>query len=366
MSSSLKLVWNKRQKTTRYAYVFSAFKNSQYLLAALAAAWSLRRTKTREDIVLLVTDISEEMIEFGKYAFDRIYSVPYLNLFCKPLRTEKQRKRYESWMDVSCTKWNCLNLVEYEKIIYLDADTLILRNIDNLFQLSAPAGTFSSPQAKGYSSKGGMHNPYLSLREGDLVKPEMIEEGLSGKNGSSFTVIGTSVVLCPNEKRYSELLNMLANYSKSDPFGYSSCNSGIDEQVLAHFYSRFLPQETQQNFPWTYVSQKSGWIPWHPEWLREDEWPPSVIHYCGQKFWEMKREDWLDLEPLWITIQSLINHVPKNEREKLAGLYKLTEQMNIPGCFYCKSIKHKNWTSHEFMTESEIICPKYQEQSKNL
>lgn len=363
MSSSLKLLWSKKQQTSRYSYVFSVFKNSQYLLAALAAAWSLKQSGTREDVVLLVTDISEDMIDLGKYVFDRIYSAPYLKLCCKPLRTEKQRKRYESWMDVSCTKWNCLNLVEYEKIIYLDADIVVLRNIDHLFQLSAPAGTFSSPQARGYCLKGGMYNPYLSLREGDDVKSEMIDEGLSGKNGASFTVIGTSVVLKPDSKHFSELLSMLAKYGKNNAFGYPSCNSGIDEQVLAHFYSRFLPEITGQVFQWKYVSQSSGWIPWHPEWLRKDE-VPSVIHYFGQKFWEMKREDWLDLDPLWVTIQGLISHVPKDEKERLISLYKFKENEDA-GCFYCK-LESSDWKSHKFMTETKITCPRYESQIKNM
>jgi len=358
--ASPKLAWSKEEKTSRYSYVFSVFKNSKYLLAALAAAWSLRRTETREDIVLMVTDISDDMIELAKHVFDRIYSVPYLRIHCKPLRTEKQRKRYESWMNVSCTKWNCLALTEYEKIIYLDADILILRNIDELFQLSTPAGTFSSPQARGYVLKGGMNNPYLSLREGDAVKSEMIKEGLIGTNGPSFTVIGTSVVLSPNTTHFSELLNMLAKYDKSNLFGYTTCNSGIDEQVLAHFYAYHLPNATKQNFSWTYVSQNSGWIPWHPEWLRKDEWPPRVIHYFGQKFWEMKREDWLDLEPLWMTIQNLINHFPENERKKLSTFYNIEKKI-ASGCFYCK-LAESNWRNHQFMTETEIVCPKYKSQ----
>jgi len=361
--TSLKLEWSKEEKTSQYAYVFSVFKNSKYLLAALAAAWSLRRTDTRENIVLMVTDIPDDMIELAKRVFDRIYSVPYLRVHCKPLRTEKQRKRYESWMNVSCTKWNCLALTEYEKIIYLDADTLILRNIDELFQLSTPAGTFSSPQARGYALKGGMNNPYLSLREGNTVKSEIVEEGLVGRNGASFTVIGTSVVLSPNATHFSELLSMLAKYDESNLFGYPSCNSGIDEQVLAHFYNYHLPSVTEQSFTWTYISQNTGWIPWHPEWLRKDEWPPRVIHYFGQKFWEMKREDWLDLEPLWTTIQNLINNFPESKKKKLTALYGLTEKQ-ISGCFYCK-LTTSNWKKHQFMTETDVICPNYQSQLKN-
>lgn len=358
----LKLLWTKSQQTANHAYVYSVFGNSQYLLAAIASAWSLKQVETRADIVLLATDISDEMIEWGKYVFDKIYSAPYLKICCKSLRTEKQRKRYESWMNISCTKWNCLNLTEYEKIIYLDADTIVLQNIDNLFQLSTPAGTFSSPQAQGYCVKGGMYNPYLSLREGDLVPMKMIEEGLSGKNGCSFTVIGTSVVLSPNAKHYSELLNMLANYSEKNSFGYVTCNSGIDEQVLVELYSKFLPAKLKQNFQWTYVSQKSGFIPWHGEWLRKEEWPPTVLHYFGQKFWTMKREEWLDLEPLWITIQSLINHIPENEREKLSQLYRFADK-TVSNCFYCK-LMNADWKSHPFMKESGIVCPLYVGKSK--
>ena len=81
-------------------------------------------------------------------------------------------------------------------------------------------------------------------------------KGYHGNYGPSFTVIGTSVVLSPNTEHFSHLSNMLAEYDESKSFGFEKCNSGIDEQVLAYFYSYFLSEIMKQNFSWTYVSQQ--------------------------------------------------------------------------------------------------------------
>lgn len=37
------------------------------------------------------------------------------------------------------------NLTDYEKVLFVDADKIVLSNCDSLFDLRAPAGTFSSP-----------------------------------------------------------------------------------------------------------------------------------------------------------------------------------------------------------------------------
>ena len=352
------LSWSRKEETSPYAYVFAVFKDPTYLLGALVAAFSLKATKTPNDVVLLATDIPEDMLTLASRMFDRIYQVPYLRLHCRPLRTEKQRQRYGSWMDVSCTKWNCLGLIAYRKVMFLDADKLVLASLDALFELPTPAGTFSSPQAHGYCQRGGMYNPYLELKEGDKVTERMVWEGLTGAKGPSFTVIGTAVVLSPSQEDYQRMIVMLGSYTEHQPLGSPMCNSSTDEQALARFYSLHLPGP---NRSWTYVSQRHGWIVWQKDWLREREWPPTVLHYLGRKFWALDRHAWLDLEPLWSMIGSMIESWPvETERPALRKLYgEQLEKPAQPGCFYCKLLAREDWARHSFMVGSQVSCSFY-------
>lgn len=344
-----------------YAYAFSVFKDSSYLLGALAAAFSIKQTNSPNDVILMVTDIPNDMISIAKAIFDRIYSVPYLSIHDKPLRTEKQRERYGSWMSVACTKWNCLALIDYKKIMFVDADKIILTNIDYLFKLQTPAGTFSSPQAKGYCKTGGMHNPYLKLREGDTVPYRMIVEGLDGSNGASFTVIGTMLIITPSLDHYCKFKSMLNLYSKNKPFGYGTCNSSIDEQALVHFYSMHLPRIAKEKIEWTYISQQHQWICWKPEWLRNEEFPPTVIHYFGLKAWKLNRRDWPDLQPWWEIVKFMLEKTKWTdvERECLETLYRKDQLQlkDLEGCFYCKLFNSKDCSTHRFIgSDAKIGC----------
>jgi len=354
------------RKASAYAYVFSVFKDSSYLLGALAAAFSIKQTNSPNDVVLMITDIPENMIDLAKPVFDRIYSVPYLQIDAKPLRTEKQRERYSSWMNVACTKWNCLALVDYKKIMFVDADKIVLANVDSLFKLQTPAGCFSSPQARGYCKNGGMYNPYLKLRGGDQVKYSMISDGLDGSNGASFTVIGTMLIMAPSADHYREFKSMLGLYSKNKPFGYGNCNSSIDEQAIVHFYSRHLLTATKETIDWTYVSQQHQWICWRPEWLRGGEFPPTVIHYFGLKAWKLNRTDWLDLQPWWAIVKVMLERTKWNDKEKtsLEELYRKDQlEMKGPdGCFYCKLFA-KCHADHAFMgVDGSLKCPLWKSQ----
>lgn len=358
------------KKVSAHAYVFSVFKDSSYLLGALAAAFSIKQTNSQNDVVLMVTEVPEDMISIAKAVFDRIYSVPYLQVEARPLRTEKQRARYESWMNIACTKWNCLALTDYKTVMFVDADKIILSNLDHLFNLPTPAGTFSSPQAKGYCKNGGMYNPYLRLREGDRVHYNAIAEGLDGCRGTSFTAIGTMLTLTPSASDYSEFKSMLQLYSKEKPFGYPTCNSSIDEQAIVHFYSRHLSVKTEKNIDWTYISQQHQWICWKPEWLRKGEFPPTVIHYFGLKAWKMDRADWLDLQPWWAIVKLMLQTAGWDEqtRKQLEELYRKDQlEMRGPtGCFYCKLLAFHHHTTHAFMAaDGKIECPLWNEQKKS-
>lgn len=368
--SKLKLIHTKNNNTSKYAFVLCVFKDYLYLLGALACAYSLRLTKTNYDIVCMVTnDIDKNLLSIATKLFDKIIEVPYLELDTIDLRTMKQRKMYSSWKNISITKWNCLGLYNYEKVLFIDADKIILQNIDHLFELQTPAGTFSSPHAQGYTKNGGMFNPYFNLQHGDIVSKNSIHTGLYGNEQGehSFVVIGSMILLSPSETIFNSFHNMLKQLQKSQ-FGFSLCNSGMDEQLIVYFYTYHL----NNKHTWTYISQKYNFIAWDYMWIRSHEYPPHVLHFFGTKPWILNRNEWLDLEIWWTYVTNMLNnnYFEKEQHKLLIKLYNsnnnnLKESHN-KGCFYCKLYKRK-WKEHNFINYNcNIKCPSYIEENKKL
>jgi hypothetical protein len=199
--------------------------------------------------------VTEDVGEEGKAqlatVFDRVIDIDYLSTRARKLRTQKQQEKYHEWVDAgdflhsfihffyfpACTKWNCLKLVEYEKVLLVDADKIVLSNCDEIFQLPAPAGTFSSPWAKPFA-KGvhGIHNPYRKdprrpavldnlLEHGDQVALELTSIGLDGTPGPrgqwqpSFVLIGTFVLLQPDMHMFRTLQDILAFHQDPNESG---------------------------------------------------------------------------------------------------------------------------------------------------
>ena len=373
------------------AYVFLVMKDELYALGAMAAAFSLKLTKPKFPVICMITEDIKTMVPFMNKIFDKIVTVPYIEAPTNSLKTSKQTNMYLNWKDISFTKWNCLNLVEYEKVLLVDADKVILQNLDHLFNLSAPAGTFSSPHSEHYMQRGGIKDPYYNLKHGNTVSLDQIRIGIFGEyNKSSFTVIGTSILIAPNKDHYKHFCSMMKQYNNSKPFGLP-CYSMTDEQSIVYFYYEYLPKLTKQPYKWTYISQKYNWISWRYNWLRSDEFPPSVIHYFGKKPWLLTRTDWLDLDVWYKFVIKMINDVfsdkdennkekndnkednkeenkqenkqenkEQNEKELISHFYRKSQlEISQSGCFYCGLID-KDDKSHSFMNDDcKIICPHY-------
>lgn len=117
-----------------YAYVTVLYGNNIYLTGALVLGYSLLRTKTNYDRVILVTpDVSEEYRIILKEIYTKVIQIDYVKVNPNIFLDDATRFR-----DVF-TKLECLSLTMYSKIILLDLDMIILQNMDHLFNLRAPA-----------------------------------------------------------------------------------------------------------------------------------------------------------------------------------------------------------------------------------
>ena len=285
-----------------YAYVWCIFKGDRYVPGVLISAWSIKRTNTKYDMVCIVThDVPEKSRKIMRKNSIKVIEVPYIQGQTK-FKTKRQQELYQNWLHISYTKWNVLNLTQYKKIFFLDADVIITQNIDNIFdKYKRNAGTFYNPWA--YIKSSSIKNYYKFKK---VIKPELIKKALT-KNG--FVLIATSVLLKPNKKDYEEFLQMIKEKKHVEVYTKNNY-SGTDEQSIAYFMS-VLNKRSWDNIPQCYQ-----FISWHRNECCDNKSIPykkrrtricnkiKIVHYFGQYLpWEFdfKKTEYEDLD-VWLAL----------------------------------------------------------------
>ncbi|CAH3030032.1 unnamed protein product, partial [Porites evermanni] len=115
----------------REAFAFVA-TDDKYAERALVAALSLKKVQTTKPMVLICTPGVVSISRFKNFGvFDEIEIRPELNI---PQNEQNPNLLLRPWITKTFTKLNIWTLTSYTKIVYLDTDVLVLKNIDDLFQ----------------------------------------------------------------------------------------------------------------------------------------------------------------------------------------------------------------------------------------
>lgn len=134
--------------------------NSDYVKGATALVHSLQRTRTTADIVILHTGaVSEEALSNLKALGCRAIEVDHLplsdafnerharkNLHGAAPFTKGRKPDFHTPLDNFC-KLRLWQLTEYRTVVFLDADVIVLKNIDKLFdypEFSAAPNVYES------------------------------------------------------------------------------------------------------------------------------------------------------------------------------------------------------------------------------
>lgn len=106
----------------KYAYVILQIEKNEYISASINLAFTLKRTCTTHDIVILIDQkITKKCKSILMRFFDKIIIVEKIS------------------RSMAINKLLGYNLDEYEKIILIDADSIVLKSIDFIFSKSVPA-----------------------------------------------------------------------------------------------------------------------------------------------------------------------------------------------------------------------------------
>lgn len=124
------------------AYVFVIFGGDKYVPGVLVASYSIKMSGTSREIICMVTDdVSQQGIDLIKTYVDKVIKIDYIISKAK-MKTKNQQQKYHN-IDKYFTKFRCLGLKGYRKIIYMDASSVVVKNIDHLFKRKYPTAIFA-------------------------------------------------------------------------------------------------------------------------------------------------------------------------------------------------------------------------------
>ena len=292
----------------KHAYVMVIWGGDRYLAGVLAVAYSLIRLKTKKDIVCLVTnDVPNSARNTMKKLNIIVKEIPYLCYNTYPLKTKKQRQKYPT-IQSFYTKYNILNLIEYDKVIYLDSDLIVVNSLDHLFRCKPPLALFENQYDSNYTNNNrGIKNYYTKtkLKYLEKIKNSNIKTALYN---SGFVANGTILLIKPDKTQYINYKKMMNKLSINKGFGSSfNTYSGPDEISIIYFMTLYSngPKLQFRNLPikysylaWKYTSTNQN----------RDSSDIKILDFFGtDKTWEVKRDEYEDVEIFYGLIRELLN-----------------------------------------------------------
>jgi len=285
------------------AWVTLVMMKDSYIPGALVLAESLREVKTKHSIVCMVTDdVSIEGKRKLSMVFDEVILVDYITNKTKKYESFKQDDRYSAWINNSFTKWSCLRFIQYDKVIFIDADMITITNCDELFELKSPAACYAwiwtIPWKKTLGNIKNFYCPKEELTHGAVVHKELIIHSI--KN-DGYVGWGTMLSLEPDIEDFK---NFVSYIKENEVYGEDhKCMNGADEQSIALYYAE------RKQLNWTNVHQQFLAVPWIPQWQGGKEM--RAMHYLARKPWDMHPEEFPDIQVWWKLAEQLSYNIPE-------------------------------------------------------
>ena len=114
------------------AYVTLLTDDNPDFIYNITLGTSLLRTETKYDIILLYTlDVPQYKLNIFNHIYTKLIKVEHI---------KTSQKKFNKNLSYFFTKFQIFNLVDYDKLLYIDKYQLINKNIDFIFNLNYPAG----------------------------------------------------------------------------------------------------------------------------------------------------------------------------------------------------------------------------------
>lgn len=204
--------------------------NDHYALGALVLAASLKQVETTKKIAILITSgVTDKIRNVLPKFFDFIQEVNLLQT--TETKILEALKRPE--LSVTITKIHCWKLTQFTKCVFMDADTFVVKNIDELFEkdeLSAVP---------------------------DIGWPDCFNSGV--------------FVFKPSNETFDKLIEMASRDGSFD---------GGDQGLLNQYFSDWLTKDIRHHLSFIYNMTLSSTYSYLPAYKRFGH-NVKVIHFLG-------------------------------------------------------------------------------------
>lgn len=208
--------------------------NDNYVLGALTLAHSLKQVSTTRSLTVLITNnVTPSLQDLMRSVFDNVVTVDVMD--SKDTVNLELLKRPE--LGVTFTKLHCWRLVQFKKCVFLDADTLVLKNVDELFEREEFSAATDIGWPDCFNSGVFVFKPsldtYLNLLKFS-VSSGSFDGGDQGLLNSFFSDWSTS----ESSRRLPFIYNMTTNVSYSYAPAFSQFRSNVK---IVHFIGAQKP-----------------------------------------------------------------------------------------------------------------------------
>ncbi|KAI0051734.1 glycosyltransferase family 8 protein [Auriscalpium vulgare] len=264
---------------TKQAFVTLLTKDD-YLPGALVVHASLKAVKSNYPLIILTTpSLPQQTLDVLRRR--GIDTIPIKDLRpSNPFTLPEENKRFaDTW-----TKLRAFELVQYDRVVMMDSDMLVLRNMDELFDLDLPEGWIAAAHVcacnpnriKDYPEDWVPENcAYTGLKAvatGGLPEPTPI----TATSPRAHTLLNSGlVVLRPSMNDANALKAIVNDWDRVKNYKFPD-----QDALAAHFLGKWTP------LPYAYNALKTLKLIHVPLW-RDDE--VRCLHYIlSDKPWKAR------------------------------------------------------------------------------
>jgi len=298
-----------------YATVHMLIINEEkYIDGACISAYTYRKFGNPDIEHVVMIDKTIKNIKKLERFFDKIVTVDPIYVKSNfELSSEKRVEKYATWIDYAITKWYCLMLKEYKKVLLVDVDTLAMRNYGHVFGMEAPAwciinmDSYREPNTYSFYKK---YSKTGTMIDAELLKDYSSKDICSGGFTGPLLVNASVVLLKPSITDFKNMIKMIEKNVKKNGY-YKAIIDGLvpngpDESAIYEYYMCL------KNVPVTilgteFLTSEHKRMTNHPVWKGID---PVITNYSTTiKPWmKPDKEIWQD-EKMWKEYRKLLKPI---------------------------------------------------------
>lgn len=311
---------------SKFAICTLLTNGDSYLPGVMELGWSLKRVIKRKniDFVLMVTDdVSKESIICANIVYDKIITIPTIEINHNliPHKDKNTKIKYSKLF----TKFGYLLLTQYKKVLYMDADMIVLRkDIVNLFNLNTPAAVFYG------CSDAYKDNNYKQTICKYSNHGSKVTKSFNCKRVKEFMAFETSIVLIePSIKTYELIVNRIKNIKSTIKSDTGMFNMFFGRDIYAinlNFLGRWIDPNLNKNI---ITIDTYGYL--FKPWDKISSVYPDIIFWRKMFYKDVKRNMQNEIIRSNAILMQAYNHIKISlelDKEKITKDINYKKEMN--------------------------------------